>query len=153
MSDSQDWRDSIHSTTSQLIFGLLFGNVIAVLSVIAFRPYPEPGGPDRESTLIFSVLVVSLIAASLLFLASALRRGGMAWWIVALAVNAAQLARLVPAVAVITVWSESSRWSAPVWTFLFVPFLTFLAAVGIVMTLRAVRRSRRSRRRRLANAA
>jgi hypothetical protein len=145
MSASLDSRDASHSTTSQLIFGLLFGNVIAVLGVIAFRPYPGPGGPDRESTLVFSVLVASLVAASLLFLASALRRRAALWWIAALAMNVTQIARLVPAVAVIALWSENGPWAAGLWTFLFVPFLGLLASVGIVMTVRQVTRPRRRR--------
>jgi hypothetical protein len=149
MSASDDSRDSAHSTTSQLLFGQLFGNVIAVLAAIAFRPYPGPGGPNRESTLVFSVLLASLVAASLLFLASAVRRRATPWWIVSLALNLTQVARLVPAVVVIAFWSETSQVAAALWAFLFVPFLGLLAAVGIVMTLRE---ARRSRRRRLARA-
>src|SRR5688500_15037573 len=109
MSASDDSRDSAHSTTSQLLFGQLFGNVIAVLAAIAFRPYPGPGGPGRESTLVFSVLLASLVAASLLFLASAVRRRATPWWIVSIALNLTQVARLAPAVAVIAFWSETSQ--------------------------------------------
>jgi hypothetical protein len=147
MSAWTDSRDSARSTTSQLVFGLLFGNLVAVLAVIAFRPYPGPGGPDRESTLLFSVLIASLLATSLLFLASAVRRRESSWWMVALALNVTQVARLVPAVAVIAFWSKTSQWAALLWIFLFVPFLGLLAAGGIVMT---VRKARRSRQRRLA---
>jgi hypothetical protein len=150
MSASYDSRDSAHSTTSQLLFGLLFGNVIAVLGVIAFRPYPAASGSDREAMLIFAVLGASLVAASLLFLASAVRRRRAVWWIVTLALNVTQIARLVPAAIVIGVGSEGGGWAPAIWTFLFVPFFGLLAAVGIVMTLRAVHRSRR---RRLARAA
>lgn len=145
MSEPYDSRDATHSTTSQMLFGLLFGNVIAVLCVVAFRPYPGPGGLDRESTLVFSVLVASIIAVSLLFLVSTVRRRAGAWWIAALALNLTQVLRLIPAAAAIAVSSEKGQLAEALWAFLFVPFLALLAAVGIVMTVRQVRRARRRR--------
>ena len=150
MSDLYDSRDATHSTTSQTLFGLLFGNVIAVLGVIAFRPYPGPGGPDRGSTLVFSVLVASIIALSLLFLVATLRRRAAMWWTAALALNVTQVLRLIPAVAAIAVSSVNGQAAEALWAFVFVPYLGLLAAVGIVVTARQVRRARR---RRLADAA
>src|SRR6185503_5099300 len=139
MSAHYDSRDAAHSTTSQLLFGTLFGNMIAVLCVIAFRPFNDDGGLNGQSSLILAVGVMSLVAAALLFLASAMRRRAVPWWIVVLALNATQIARLVPAVVAIATWSEAGDWAGMIWSFLFVPFLGILAAVGLVTTLREAR--------------
>ena len=145
MSAQYDSRDAAHSTTSQLLFGTLFGNVIAVLCVIAFRPFPDDGGMDGQSGLILVVGIMSLVSAALLFLASAMRRRAMPWWIAMLALNATQIARLVPAVVAIATWTEAGDWAGMIWSFLFVPFLAILSAVGVVTTLREIRKGRRRR--------
>jgi hypothetical protein len=150
MSASYDSRDAAQSTTSQLLFGTLFGNLIAVLGVIAFRPFPDGGGMDGQSSLILAVGVMSLVTAALLFLASAMRRRATPWWIVVFALNVTQIARLVPAVVAIATWTEAGEWAGIVWAFVFVPFLGILSAVGLVTTLRE---ARKGRRRRLARAA
>ena len=144
MSDRFESRDSPHSTTSKMIFGLLLGNVIAILAVIAFRPsYVD--GLDAEGSLVLAVGVMSLITAALLFLAAAVRRRGSIWWILALVLNLLQMTRLIVAVVAITGWDPSSAMAAMLWSFLFVPLLGLLSAVGLVLTVREIRKMRRRR--------
>jgi hypothetical protein len=150
MSDQYDSRDAPHSTTSQLLFGTLFGNMVAVFCVIAFHPFPGSGGMGRQSSLILTVGIMSLVAAALLFLASAMRRRATPWWIVVFALNVTQIGRLVPAVVAIATWTEPGEWAGMIWAVVFVPFLGILSAVGLVTT---VREARKGRRRRLASAA
>jgi hypothetical protein len=149
-SASYDSRDATHSPTTQLLFALLAGNLVAFFCAIAFRPFAGPVNLGKESSLVMMVGVLSLVAAGLLFLASAMRRRATPWWIVALALNATQLARLVPAIVAIAAWADGGDWTGMFWAFLFVPFLGVLSAIGLVVTLRE---ARRSRRRRLARAA
>ena len=145
MSASHDSRDS--STTSQLLFGLLAGNLLAFFCVVAFRPFSAVSSGTEADLVMVGVL--NLVAAGLLFLASALRRRGTPWWIAVLALNVTQIGRLVPAVVAIAALADGSDWTGLFWSFLLVPFLGVLSAVGLVMTLRE---ARRSRRRRLARA-
>lgn len=147
MSAQYDSRDAAHSTTSQLLFGSLFGNMIAVLCVIAFRPFDAASGQAR---LILGVGVLSLVAVGLLCLASVMRRRAKPWWIAMIALNVTQIARLVPAVVAIGTWAGTADFAGVIWSFLFVPFIAFLSALGVVTTLREVRKGRR---RRLAHAA
>jgi hypothetical protein len=144
MSDRFESRDSPYSTTSQLIFAMLFGNVIAILAVIAFRPF-GPDGLDAQGTLIVSVGVISLITSALLFLASAVRRRGSFWWFLALLLNLLQIARLIVGVVAIAGWAQPAEMTAMLWSFLFVPLLGVLSAVGLVMTVRELRKLRRRR--------
>ena len=149
MSDLYESRDSPNSITSQLLFGLLFGNLVAILGVIAFRPFGMPGGLDNQENLVLTVGVLSLVSAGLLFLAATMRRRTFGWWSVAVALDAAQLFRLVLALVTLAAWQQGDKaWIA--WLFVFVPFLGILAAVGIVMTARELRKGRR---RRLSHAA
>jgi hypothetical protein len=150
MSAFHESRDSAHSTTSQLIFGLLFGNLLAVLGVLGFRPFPGLHGLGAQASLVLAVGVLSLVASGLLFLASALRRSATSWWIVAVALNVTQIGRLIVAVAAIAAWAEMGEITGLFWAFLFVPLLVLLSAVGVVMTLRE---ARKARRRRLSHAA
>jgi len=140
MTAPHDSRDSA-STTSRLIFGLLAGNLLAVLCVAAFRSSVAPIGIGNENDLVMAVGVMSLVAAGLLFLASAMPRRSRPWWAVTIALNVMQFARLIPAVVVVA----AGTWAGLVWTLVFVPLLGVLSAVGLVMTLREVRRSRRRR--------
>lgn len=144
MSDRFESRDSPHSTTSKMIFGLLFGNVIAILAMIAFRP-SNVDGLDAQSSLVLAVGVMSLITAALLFLAAAVRRRGSIWWTLALVLNLLQMTRLIVGVVAITGWDPSSAVAAMLWSFLFVPLLGLLSAVGLVMTVREIRKMRRRR--------
>jgi hypothetical protein len=150
MSANYDSRDAAQSTTSQMLFGTLFGNMIAVLAVLAFQPFPGPGGMDGQASLILTVGVMSLVAAGLLFLASAMRRRTMPWWVLAFVMNVTQIARLVPAVVAIATWTEPGDYAGMMWSFLFVPFLGVLSAVGLVATLREARKGRRRRLARVA---
>ena len=140
-----DSRDSAHSITSQLIFGLLFGNVVAILAAIGFHPYTGPIGLDDQSALVLLVGVLSLIASGLLFMAAAIRRRTTGWWVVAVSMNAAQVGRLIPAVVAIPGWTESGDLVGVFWAFLYLPVLAVLSAVGLVMTLREMRKGRRRR--------
>ena len=150
MSAHYDSRDAAHSTTSQMLFGALFGNMIAVLAVIGFHPFPGSDGLNGQASLLLAVGIMNLVAAGLLFLASAMRRRTLSWWVVMFAMNAAQIARLVPAVVAIATWTEPGDYAGIMWSFLFVPFLGILSAVGLVTT---VREARKGRRRRLARVA
>jgi len=149
MSVQHDSRDSAHSITSQIIFALLAGNLLAVILVVAFKPFSQ-ASLDFSDNLVLGVGVLSLVSLGLLFLASAMRRGGTGWWTVALALNIAQVGRLIPAVIATAVWVEEGNMAGLFWAYLFVPFLGLLAGVGLVMTGRELRKSRR---RRLARAA
>ena len=150
MSSFYESRDSAHSITSQLIWGLLFGNLLAVFGVIAFRPFPGPLGLDQQESLVLSVGVLSLVTSGLLFLVSAVRRRAKSWWIVTFALNVTQFGRLIPAVAAIADWAENGEIAGMFWAFMFVPLHGLLSAVGIIMTLRE---ARKARRRRLSHAA
>ena len=145
MSAEYDSRDAAHSTTSQLLFALQGGNVLAVLSILAFRPFPGPVGPDARDNLVLTVGVLSLFSAGLLFLASAIRRDATPWRFVTLILNATQIGRLIPGVVAIAAWADEGTLAAMLWAILFVPFLGVLAAVGVVMTVRELRKSRRRR--------
>ena len=145
-----DSRDAAHSTTTQLIFALLAGNLLAVFCVGAFRPLGGAAGPSAASNLVLSVGVMSLVAAGLLFLASGMRRRSTPWWLVAIAFNVIHVVRLMPAIVAIAGWAETEELAGIFWTFVFVPFLGVLAAVGVVMTMRE---ARKGRRRRLSQAA
>src|ERR1041384_7549490 len=105
MGDRFESRDSPYSTTSQLIFGLLFGNVVSILAVIAFRPF-SMNGADQQTTLVLAVGVISLVTASLLFLAAAVRRRGSVWWTLALVLNVLQMGRLIVSVVAIGGWDK-----------------------------------------------
>ena len=144
MSDRLESRGSPHSTTSQLIFGLLFGNVLSILAVIAFRPF-DLDGADAQDTLVFTVGVMSLVTSALLFLAAAVRRRGSIWWTLALILNLLQMARLVVGVVAIAGWPKPEEMTAMLWSFLFVPLLGVLSAVGVVVTAREIRKLRRRR--------
>ena len=145
VSEFYESRDSAHSITSQLIFGLLFGNLVAVLGVVAFRPFPGPLGFDDQASLVLGVGVLSLVSSGLLFLASAIRRRVTSWWAVAIALNVAQISRLIPAIVAIPTWADDAQVAGMFWAFMFVPFLGVLSAVGLVMTLREARKGRRRR--------
>jgi hypothetical protein len=149
MSAQYESRDAAHSITSQMLFALLAGNLLAVLCVLAFKPLPQSSF-DLNDNLVLGVGVLSLVSLGLLFLASAMRRGGRSWWTVAMALNLVQVGRLLPAVIAVAAWTGDGEFAGLFWAFLFVPFLGLLSAVGIVMTFRELRKSRR---RRLARAA
>ena len=145
-----DLSDSTRSLTSQLLFGLLFGNAIALLIVVAFGAGAGPSGIDKQESAVLAVGVLSLLSVALPFLASAMRRDGTPWWIVTIALNVIQLARLVPAIMAIGAWPGGS-WTGAIWTLLLLPFFGVLTGLGVALSLRTVHRSRR--RRRLARAA
>jgi hypothetical protein len=145
-----DSRDAPHSTTTQLLFALLTGNLLAVFCVGAFRPFGTPVGTSTASNLVLTVGVMSLVAAGLLFLAWGMRRRSTPWWIVTIALNLVHVARLIPAIVAIAGWAETEQFAGIFWTFVFVPFLGVLAAIGVIMT---VREGRKGRRRRLSQAA
>lgn len=138
-----DSRDAACSITSQMLFALLAGNLFAVLAVIVFTP--SFAGLNPQDTLVLGVGVLTLVSLGLLFLASAMRRGGSAWWIVVGTTNVAQIGRLIPAVVAIASWSDAAQLTGAFWAYFFVPFLGLLAAVGVVMTWRELRKSRRRR--------
>ena len=111
MSAPHDSRDSANSTTSRLIFGLLAGNLLAVLYVGAFRSSAGPIGIGNEDDLVVAVGVMSLVAAGLLFLASAMPRRSGPWWSVAIALNVTQFAPAVVATPKLGTGPVSSgRW-------------------------------------------
>ena len=145
MSAFYESRDSAHSITSQLIWGLLSGNIVATLGVVAFRPFPGPLGFDQQASLVLGVGVLSLVSSGLLFLASAVRRRVATWWAIAFALNVIQIGRLIPAIVAIAVWDEDGGVTRMFWSFVFVPLLGILAAVGLVMTIREARKGRRRR--------
>lgn len=149
MSD-YDSRDAAHSTTTQMLFALLTGNLLAVFCVGAFRPFGSAVGGSAASNLVLTVGVMSLVAAGLLFLAWGMRRRSTPWWIVTIGANLIHVVRLIPAIVAIAGWAETEELGGLFWTFAFVPFLGVLAAVGVVMTTREVRKGRR---RRLSHAA
>lgn len=147
-----DGSESPQSLTAQLLYGLLFGNVLAILIVVAFAAGAGLSGPSLQEDAVLAVGILNLFGVALPFLASAMRRGAKPWWIVTMGLNAMQIVRLVPALVAIGAWGGDSVVGA-LWTFLFVPFLGVLAALGVVLTVREAGRSRRRRRRRLASAA
>ena len=140
-----DSRDAAHSTTTQLLFALLTGNLLAVFVVGAFRPFPGPTGLSVASNLVLTVGVLSLVAAGLLFLASGMRRRSASWWVVTIALDVVHVVRLIPAIVAIAGWAETEQFAGIFWTFVFVPFLGVLAAVGVVLTMREMRKGRRRR--------
>jgi hypothetical protein len=143
---------SPQSLTTQLLYGLLFGNVIAILVVVAFAAGAGLAGTSSQEDAVLAVGILNLVGVALPFLASAMRRGAKPWWIVTMGLNATQIVRLVPALVVIGAWEADSVVGA-MWTLLFVPFLGVLAGIGVVLTAREAGKSRRRRRRRLATAA
>ena len=145
-----DSRDAPHSTTTQLLFMLLAGNLLAVFCVGAFRPFGGSAGSSTASNLVLTVGVMSLVAAGLLFLAWGMRRRSTPWWIVTIGLNVLHVARLIPAIVAIGGWAETDQFAGIFWMFVFVPFLGVLAAIGVIMTVREVRKGRR---RRLSHAA
>ena len=145
-----DAKDSAQSLTTQLLYGVLFGNVLAIPVVVAFAAGVGPVEGGQQDALV-TVGILSLFGAVLPFLASAMPRGGTPWWTVTIGLNATQVVRLVPAVVAIGAWGAESMVGAT-WTLLFVPFLGVLAGLGVVLTVREVGKARR-RRRRLARAA
>lgn len=147
MSAQLESRDSAYSITSQLLFGLLFGNLLAILAVIAFRPF-DPA--DYQSHLVLLIGALSLVSAALLFLAATMRRRTFWWWGIAVALDAVQFMRLLLAIVILAAWEPQGEPPRMVWLFVFVPFVGILAALGVVMTLRELRKGRR---RRLSHAA
>jgi hypothetical protein len=147
-----DGSDSPQSLTTQLLYGLLFGNVLAILVVVAFVAGAGLSGPSLEENAVLTVGLLNLFGVALPVLAAAMRRGANPWWIVTMGLNVMQIVRLLPALVVIGAWGADSVAGA-LWTFLFVPFLGALAALGVVLSVREAGRSRRRRRRRLATAA
>ena len=134
-------HDSVHSVTSQLVSGLLLGNLLAILAALAYRP--APGAIDTHGGLVLGVGVLSLVSAAMLFMAGTMRRRTVRWWGVAVALDIAQLVRLLLAAAALDGWAEQGLGAWVVWVFVFLPFLCLLAAVGIVMTAREMRKGRR----------
>jgi hypothetical protein len=143
MSVQHHSRGSAHGVTSQMLFVLLAGNLFAVIVVLAFRPFPS-SELDHNGDLVLSVGMLSLVALGLLFLASAMQRGARGWWIVALALNVAQVGRLVPVVIAVAAWNDGGDVTGLFWAYLFAPFLGLLAAVGVVMTARELLKPRRA---------
>lgn len=144
MSDRFESHDSPHGTTSKMIVGLLLGNGIAILAVIAFGS-SNLDSLDAQETLVLTVGLMSLVAAALLFLAAAVRRRSSIWWTLALVLNLLQVTRLIVGVVAIAGWDPSSAMAAMLWSVLFVPLLGLLSAVGLVMTAREIRKMRRRR--------
>jgi hypothetical protein len=147
-----DSIDSPQSLTKQLLYGLLFGNVLAILVVVAFVAGGGTAGSGAQQDAVLTVGILNLFGVALPFLASAMRRGAMPWWIVTMGLNVTQVARLFPALIAMGAWG-ADNWVGAMWTFLFVPFLGMLAGLGVVLTVREAGKSRRRRRRRLARAA
>ena len=50
-----DSRDAASSTTTQLLFGLLAGNLLAILCVGAFRPFGNAAGLSTSANLVLKV--------------------------------------------------------------------------------------------------
>jgi hypothetical protein len=146
-----DARDSAQSLTTQLLYGVLLGNVLAILVVVAFAAAVGPAEESLQQDAVMAVGILSLFGAALPLLASAMVRGGTPWWIVTIGLNVTQVVRLVPAVVAMGAWGAESMVGAT-WTLLFVPLLGLLAGLGVVLTVRELGKSRR-RRRRLARAA
>ena len=146
-----DASGSPQSLTTQVLYGLMFGNVLAILVVVAFAAGGGLSGLGAQRDAVVAVGILSLFCVTLPFLASAMQRGATPWWTVTTGLNVAQLIRLVPAVVAMGTWG-ADNWVGAMWMFLFVPFLGLLAALGIVLTAREVGKLRR-RRRRLARAA
>jgi hypothetical protein len=144
MSDRYESRDPARSTTSQLIFGLLVGNVLSFLGVFVFRPF-GPAGVDEHAALLIAVGVMSLVTSALLFVAAAVRRRGSIWWTLALVFNLLQMTRLIVGVVAIAGWVDPSDVTAILWSLMFVPLLGLLSGTGLVMTLRELRKLRRRR--------
>ena len=144
MSDRYESRDSARSTTSQLIFGLLFGNVLSFVGVFGFRPFGS-AGLDEHGALLIANGVISLVTSGLLFVAAAVRRRGSIWWVLALVLNLLQMARLIVGVIAIAGWADPAEMAANLWSLIFVPLLGLLSAIGLVMTLREFRKVRRRR--------
>ncbi|HWN84328.1 MAG TPA: hypothetical protein VNN99_04225 [Vicinamibacterales bacterium] len=148
-------RDSRAGTTARLVFALLAGNVCATLAVAAFRPFPGQSGFLEDGghlNMVLTAGTLSLVSSGLLFMLSALRRGHPAWWTVATVVSVAQIGRLGPALAAISMWPQAQDGGpgVAVWGFIAVPIFAVLASMGIVVMVRERRRSRRRRLRRAA---
>jgi len=148
-------RDSRGSTTARLVLALLVGNVCATLAVAAFRPFPGQGGFLEDGghlNMVLTAGTLSLVSSGLLFMLSALRRGQRAWWTVATVVNVAQIGRLGPALAAISLWPQDPDGGPglALWGFIAVPIFAVLALLGIIVMVRQRRRSQRRRLRRAA---
>jgi len=144
-----DARDSSQSVTSQMLFSLLAGNLLAVICVLASLPFPRTG-VDLAGEQVTYVGALTLVAMALALAAYAARRGGRLWWTVAMALNLVQIGRLVPAIVAIAIWAGQGASEGIFWALVFAPFLGVLSVIGVLTTRRELRKSRR---RRLARAA
>jgi hypothetical protein len=152
MNPQFDHGSDSQSLTTQLLYGLLFGNVLAILVVVAFAAGAGLSGPSLQEDAVLVVGILNLFGVALPLLASAMRRGATPWWMVTMGLNVMQIVRLLPAIVATGAWGTDNVVGA-LWTFLFVPFLGALAALGVVLSVREAGKSRRRRRRRLATAA
>ncbi len=137
-------RDSSQSVTLQMLFALLAGNLLALVCVLASLPFPRANS-DFAGEQVTYVGALTLVAVGLAFITYAIRRGGKLWWVVAMALNVAQIGRLVPAVVAIVVWAGQGAIEGLFWALVFVPFLGLLSVIGVLMMRRERRRSRRHR--------
>lgn len=146
MSDPQE---SANSLTSQLLFGLIAGNLAALLIVAAFGPSADSLTIGNADRLVMAIGLMSLAAVALLFLASAMRRRSKPWWIAVITVNVVQIVRFLAALVAMAAASHGGDSSGLLWALLMVPLLGILLAAGLAM---ALREARRAQRRRLARA-
>lgn len=144
-----DSRDSPQSVTSQMLFALLAGNLLALVCVLASLPFPR-GNSGLAGEQVTYVGVLTLVAVALALIAYAIRRGGRLWWTVAMALNVAQIGRLVPGIVAVVVWAGQGAIEGFFWALVFVPFLALLSVIGVLTMQRELRKARRHR---LASAA